>query len=93
MDRLEQRTLILMRQAGNVAGDISFYTRTPDNEAEKKKGLKLHLKCDLGDLILQTKMLIKDLGLDENEIMALAYERYDECKQEFKAKGKSQYFI
>lgn len=93
MNHLEQRTLILTRQCGNVAGSISFYTRTPDNEVEKRKALLDYLACDMGDLLLQTKMLIKDLGLNEDELILLAYERYDECKEEFKRKGKSQYFV
>ena len=93
MNKLEQRTLILLRQAGNVSGDISFYTRTPSEDDLKIKGLKEHLKCDLGDLLLQTQMLIKELGFDIDEVTLIAYERYDECKNEFKAKGKSQYFV
>jgi len=93
MNRLEQRTLILLRQAGNVSGDISFYTRTPSEETLKLTALKDHLKCDLGDLLLQTQMLIKDLDLDMDEVLMLAYDRYDECKQEFKSKGKSQFFV
>lgn len=93
MNRLEQRMLILTRQCGNLAGDISFYTRTPKDEIEKRKAHKLQIKCDVGDLLLQTKMIIKDLDLNEDEVLMLAYERYDECKKEFISKGKGQYFV
>ena len=85
------RTLILLRQAGNVSGTISFLVRSDDDI--RTKLLIDHLKCDLGDLLLQTEMLIRDLGFNINEIKQLSYERYDECKQEFKQKGKSQYFV
>jgi len=92
-ERLMQRILILTRQTGNLAGTISFMLRTPDDETDKKQAFLYHLKCDLGDLLLQTEMTINDLGLSLDEIKMLAYDRYDECKQEFKRKGKSQYFI
>ena len=85
--------MILQRQMGNVSGTISFLLRTPDGEKEKIKSFKLHLECDLGDLLLQTEMLIKDLDMDIDKIRLLAYDRYDECKNEFKTLGKSQYFI
>ena len=87
------RAMIMTRQAGNVSGSLSFLLRTePDNEA-KRQALLEHLKCDLGDLILQGEMLAKDLGLDLDEVKELAYARYKECKQEFKTAGKSQFFI
>jgi hypothetical protein len=85
------RSLILMRQAGNASGSISFLMRTEDEKMIT--AFKDQLKCDLGDLLLQTEMMIKDLKLDINEVKYLAYERYDECKNEFKQNGKSQYFI
>jgi len=85
------RTLILLRQAGNVSGSISFLTRSDD--ITRTCELLDYLKCDLGDLLLQTEMLIKDLKLDIDEIKLLAYDRYDECKKEFRQKGKSQYFV
>ncbi len=87
------RTLITQRQAGNVAGSVSFLMRTPDEELDKQQALKLHLECDLGDLILQAEMLAKDLGFNVDKMKLQAYDRYDECKNEFKTKGKSQYFI
>lgn len=80
-----------MRQAGNASGSISFLMRTEDEN--KIKAFKDQLRCDLGDLLLQTEMLIRDLRFNINEIKQLSYERYDECKEEFKQKGKSQYFI
>ena len=92
-ERLMQRILILTRQTGNLAGTISFLLRTPNDETTKRAAFLEHLKCDLGDLLLQTEMAARDLGLDLDEVKLLAYERYDECKQEFKSKGKSQYFI
>lgn len=93
MNRLEQRMLILTRQCGNLAGDISFYTRTPEEDIQKRKAHKFHMMCDVGDLLLQTKMIIKDLGFNEDEVLSLAFDRYDECKKEFTSKGKGQYFI
>jgi len=92
-ERIMLRTLILSRQAGNASGSISFLLRTDLSEGEKRKALEEQLKCDLGDLILQTEMLVKDLGMSIDEVRGMSYERYDECKNEFKTKGKSQYFI
>jgi hypothetical protein len=88
-EKIFQRTLLTQRQMGNVSGTISFLFRNPDRTSDYKS----HLKCDLGDLLLQVKMLIKDCGLDEMEVLQLAYDRYDECKKEFASKGKSQYFV
>lgn len=90
-ERLMLRALILSRQAGNASGTVSFYMRS-DSEA-KSKALFEHLKCDLGDLLLQTKLLIKDLDINEDEVLNLAYDRWDESKQRFKDNKKSQYFI
>lgn len=90
-ERIMLRTLILMRQAGNASGSISFLMRT--DEEKKLNALRDHLKCDLGDLLLQTEMLIKDLKMNINEVKQLAYDRYDECKNEFKKNGRIQYFI
>ncbi len=92
-ERLMLRTLILQRQAGNTAGSISFLMRTEITDTKKEEALTAQLKCDLGDLILQAEMLVKDLGLSLVEVKNLAYDRYYECKNEFKMNGKSQYFI
>lgn len=92
-ERLMLRALILQRQAGNTAGSITFLMRTDIEDNKKKEALIAQLKCDLGDLILQVEMLVKDLGLNLDEVKSLSYDRYDECKNEFKMNGKSQYFI
>lgn len=90
-ERIMLRTMILTRQLGNASGTLGFLMRT-DNE-NVLKALREHLKCDLGDLLLQVEMLIKDLKFDIKQVKQLAYDRYDECKDEFKRNGKSQYFI
>ena len=92
-ERLMLRTLITQRQAGNVAGTVSFILRTPDADKKKEQALKAQLACDLGDLILQAEMLAKDFNLSLDELKNLAYERYIECKDEFRQNGKSAYFI
>ena len=90
-ERLMLRALIMVRQAGNASGSLSFLLRTKPDNTVKKQALLDHLKCDLGDLILQAEMLTKDLELNLDEVKQLAYDRYNECKQEFKS--SSQFFI
>jgi hypothetical protein len=92
-ERIMLRTLILGRQMGNASGTISFLLRTEESETIKYNALLDQLKCDLGDLILQAEMLLRDLGLNVIEVKGLAYKRYEECKNEFQQHGKSQFFI
>ena len=92
-ERMMLRALIMVRQAGNASGSLSFLLRTEDDNEKKKTGLLEHLKCDLGNLILQGEMLAQDLGFDINEVKQMAKERHNECKEEFKSNGKSAYFI
>ena len=92
-ERLMLRSLILMRQAGNASGTMSFIMRTPKIDVKKEEALKAQLKCDLGDLLLQTEMLIKDMGLNLDEVKDIAYTRWAECRDTFRMNGKSDYFI
>jgi len=61
-ERIMLRKLILSRQAENASGSISFLLRVDLSQDINKEPLEEQLKCDLGDLILQAELIIKDLG-------------------------------
>lgn len=92
-EKLLLRMMILTRQLGNVPGTLGFFLRTLPDEQDKRNALYDHLKCDLADLLCQVIKLIEDLKLNRWEVEDMGIKRWKECRDEFRNKGKSQFFI
>ena len=89
--QLLMRYGILMRQLGNVGGDIVFYLRGIDGYMDDFDITAL--KINLADAMFQINLLCKELKLNPDEVFKMGEERYMERKQEFIANGKGDLFI
>lgn len=89
--KLLMRYGILMRQLGNVGGDIVFYLRGIDGYLDKFDITRM--KINLADAMFQVNLLCKDLGLNPDDVFKMGEDRYLERKQEFICKGKGDLFI
>lgn len=89
--KLLMRYGILMRQLGNVGGDIVFYLRGIDGYLDEFDITRM--KINLADAMFQINLLCKDLRLNPDDIFKMGEERYLERKAEFVAKGEGDLFV
>ena len=92
---LLKRIALMSRQMGNLHGSLLFSLRGVDGNATdvEQNAYKEQLRCDLADVIVQSKILAEELGYDWLDIQVFGMSRYREAKENFAKKGKIEQWI
>lgn len=87
-EQLVMRAILLGSQLSDVLGGVKHLVRGIDANIQ----LKL-LEGSLGDVIVQTEFLCRDLGLSIRSVRSIGYARYHETKEEWERRGRKDKWI